>query len=44
MDEVVSDVVFQKLKGKGSAIEAEERRGACDLSVEDVDIVHDILF
>ena len=43
MDEIVAYVFLQQLKRKGSAIEAEERRSARDFSVEDIDIIHDVL-
>jgi hypothetical protein len=44
VDELVSNMILEQFEGKGGPIEAEEGGSACDLSVEDVHIVHHVSF
>lgn len=44
MNEIISDMILEQLERKRGSIEAEEGRSASYLSVEDVHIIHHVLF
>lgn len=44
MNEFVSNMALEQFEGKGGPIEAKEGRSACYFSVEDVYIIHHVLF